>query len=262
MNSRPVSLAKEAAAAYESGHFDRAIGIQRELIAASGGQPRLDQYMMLAMILFERGLFSESLDWLRRAGKIWPSDPQIAENAGVTLSRLNRWEEARDELHRAIALGSKSLNVLDCLCNCFGQLKDFPSVEVHGRRVLEEKSHASLAVGEKYPLPSEPPPRFDPTRKHENVISYGLWGDSPRYLLPLLENLKLAPHLFPGWTIRVYVDNSVPDEAIERLKKAGAELIDKSSDGEVPFYARLLWRFEVVNDKAVQRFLMPIRCSP
>jgi hypothetical protein len=92
--------------------------------------------------------------------------------------------------------------------------------------------------------------------RSQNIIAYSLWGNNPRYIVPLLENLTLAPHLFPAWTIRAYVDSSVPEDVLGRLKRGGADIVDKSSEGEAPFYARLLWRFEVVNDPSVRRFLV------
>src|SRR5262249_12916560 len=81
-------------------------------------------------------------------------------------------------------------------------------------------------------------------------------GHNPRYIVPLLENLRLAPHLFPGWTIRVYVDDSVSKNTIDQLRTSGAQLVHKLGGREIPFYARLLWRFEVANDGSVQRFLI------
>jgi tetratricopeptide (TPR) repeat protein len=256
MSSRPVPSAQEALSAYQLGHFDQAIIIQRELIAENPGPPRVEHYMIMAMMLFERGMFAESLAWLEKACNLWPSNAEIAENMGVLLSRLNRWEESKRELERAIALGSDSLNVLDCLCHCHGQLNELDFVQRNGRRVLEEKNRRSLLANRRSPLPSTPPPRFDATRRGENVISYGLWGDNPRYLLPLLENLRIAPHLFPSWTIRVYHDRTATKTSLDQLRAAGAELVDKSNGDDPPFYTRLSWRFEVANDPTVRRFLV------
>jgi tetratricopeptide (TPR) repeat protein len=233
------SSARVAQVAYEAGNFDEAIALQKQLIAEA---ERLDKrlpnhYLALGMFLFEHGAFQESLGWMQKAAQIWPSNPEIAENSGVLLLRLSRWEEARNELERALAPGSSSLNILDSLCHCFGQLKDVVATQRYGRRVLEAKNEASLTTGTKYPLPSRPPPRFAPIR-NENIIAYSLWGNKPRYVVPLLESLKLAPHVFPAWTIRVYVDKSVPDDVLDRLKRGGANVVDKSSEGEAPFYAR------------------------
>ena len=258
MSDLLAPAARAAQVAYEAGDFNEAIALQKQLIAEAArlDQLRPDHYLALGMFLFERGAFPESLGWMQKAAQIWPSNPEIAENSGVLLLRLNRWEEARKELERALALGSSSFNVLDSLCHCFGLLKDVAATQRYGRRVLEAKHEASLTAGTKYPLPSQPPPRLAPMR-NENIIAYSLWGNNPRYVTPLLENLKISPHLFPGWTVRVYMDKSVPDDVISQLKRHGADLVvDKTSEGEAPFYARLLWRFEVANDSAVRRFLV------
>jgi hypothetical protein len=257
MSEQFSSLARTAVTAYESGNLTEAIAIQQRLIAEAMrlGQARPDHYLALGMFLFECGAFLESLGWMQRAAQIWPSNPEIAENSGVLLLRLSRWVEAKAELERALKLGSSSLNVLDSLCHCFGQLKDIALVQRYGRLALEMKNKASLTAGIKYPLPSKPPPAFSPARK-ENVIGYSLWGNNPRYIVPLLENLKSAPHLFPAWTIRVYLDGSVPDEVLNQLKNGGADIVDKSAENNSPTYARLLWRFEVANDSSVRRFLV------
>jgi hypothetical protein len=252
------SLAEEAQGAYETGNFDAAINKQQQLIAEATrlGRSRAQDYLALAMFLFESGAFRESLDWLQKAAAIWPANPQLWENIGVLLLRLERWEEATKELERAVALGSTSFNVLDSLCHCFGQLNDSVATQYYGRRVLEAKNKASLAKGTRYPIPKQPPTRFEPKRKQENVISYSLWGNNPRYVTPLLENLKIWPHVFPAWTIRVYIDKSVSDDVSNQLKRSGAELVDKTSERDTTFYSRLLWRFEVANDSKVRRFLV------
>ena len=43
---------------------------------------------------------------------------------------------------------------------------------------------------------------------------------------------------------------------MSQLKRNGADLVAKASQRDAPFYSRLLWRFEVANDSAVQRFLV------
>jgi Tfp pilus assembly protein PilF len=213
MSNRITSLKQKANAAYIAGNLDQAARIQQQVIdeAVRLGRSCAEHYLVLAMYLFERKSFSESLEWLQKAAKIWPLNSEIAENTGVLLLRVLRWEEARQELERAIALRSESPNVFDSLCHCFGSLNDFKNMQIYGRRALEVKSQTSLAAKLPHPLPSQAPPSFDQRRRNENVITYSLWGNDERYIVPLLENLKLAPHLFPGWTIRIYIDKSVSE---------------------------------------------------
>jgi hypothetical protein len=73
-------------------------------------------------------------------------------------------------------------------------------------------------------------------------------------LEPLLENAKIARHLFPCWTLRVYADSTVPREFIQQLKGHHVSIIEK--DGGGSFFDKLLWRFEVANDPHIQRFLV------
>ena len=42
------------------------------------------------------------------------------------------------------------------------------------------------------------------------VISYGLYGADPRYTVGVVRNAQLAPLVYPGWRVRVYLDNTVP----------------------------------------------------
>jgi hypothetical protein len=257
--SDPISsLVQAAQKAYLTGDFQQAISLQQQAIAEATRSNLIcaDHYLALCMYLFEATDFAVSLDWLQRAASKWPRNADIAENMGILLLRLTRLKDARMQLERAIELGSTSLNVLDALCHCHGQLNEPKKVQYYGRKVLEAKHERSLAAGAKYALPSKSPPIFASTAKGKNVISYSLWGDNPRYFVPLLENLKIAPHLFPSWTIRVYFDRSVPTDVLKQLKMGGAALVDKSNEIENAFYQRLLWRFEVANDSAVQRFLI------
>jgi hypothetical protein len=250
-------LRRGARQAYEAGRFDEAVHLQREAIALASRQSarQSKDYLLLALYNFVRGEFAPSLAILKEAEAYWPASAEIVENIGVLLNRLGRWQEGRAASERALSLGSKSTNVLDGLCESCGKLGDVPAMQRYGRLSLERKNETALRQGQRHALPADPPPPFDPTNRRANVISYGLWGSSEKYIRPLLENVRIAPHVFPGWTIRVHVDSSVPTEAIQLLKHGKAEIVDRSG-ASAKFYERLLWRFEVANDAHVQRFLV------
>jgi hypothetical protein len=105
-------------------------------------------------------------------------------------------------------------------------------------------------------MPTDPPPPFNPHNRAENVISYSLWGESDRYFAPLAENLKLLNHLFPAWSVRVHLDTSVPQAFRNDLQRMGAQLVQFELPPNMPGHRRLLWRFAVLGDPTVRRYLI------
>lgn len=99
------------------------------------------------------------------------------------------------------------------------------------------------------------PVAFCPDSPQRNIIAYTLFGDSPRYCESAIANVQVAKELFPAWRCRVYLDDSVPALIQQRLAQAGAQVVDMSgsaADGVHP----LMWRFLVVDDPGVDRYLI------
>jgi len=92
----------------------------------------------------------------------------------------------------------------------------------------------------------------------KKIISFSLWGNNPKYTIGAHENVKLQRIFYPGWICRFYVHTSVPKETIELLKKEGCEIEERT---EEPFIKHMdapgmFWRFEVLKDKDVERFII------
>ena len=84
------------------------------------------------------------------------------------------------------------------------------------------------------------------------VIAYSLSGKRPRHVDGALANAKLIADFFPGWTMRVYHDRSVPEPVLEYLREHDAELVDMSND---PLKNQMVWRFLPAGEEEVDRFL-------
>ena len=96
------------------------------------------------------------------------------------------------------------------------------------------------------------------------VISMCLYGDDPRYTLGTIRNAQLVPVVFPGWTLRVYVEkvNSdgqtkyprVPQRILTNLRQLGAQIVqvDSSAIDSPP----MMWRFLVLDDNTVEYFIV------
>lgn len=87
----------------------------------------------------------------------------------------------------------------------------------------------------------------------KRIISFGLWGDTPIYLVGAQENVRLCSEVYSGWTCRFYVDDSVSEKVLSSLETHGAEVVQKGpSDGAIG----LFWRFEPLLDRTIERFIV------
>ena len=88
------------------------------------------------------------------------------------------------------------------------------------------------------------------SKKHEskiNVLSYSLYGADKRYNDAIIMNSKLFSHYYPGWQMRVYHDNTVPNHIISQLKKGNVDL--KNMSGSLQ--NKRSWRFLACIDSDV-----------
>ena len=88
------------------------------------------------------------------------------------------------------------------------------------------------------------------------VVSMGLYGAAERYTSNAIINARLLPTVLPGWKMRVYHDNSVPDTVLSALRVAGGELVDMSGSSLQGGIAGMYWRFMVSEDESVDRWLI------
>lgn len=84
------------------------------------------------------------------------------------------------------------------------------------------------------------------------LISFSLFGDRPHYATGAIENARLSPEIYPGWTCRFYVDRqqTINDELIG----LGAEVIVMQDPPAGSF--AMTWRFIPVADGSIERVIM------
>jgi protein O-GlcNAc transferase len=91
----------------------------------------------------------------------------------------------------------------------------------------------------------------------KKIISYSLWGDNPKYIKGAFENLRGQTRYYPKWKCRFYCHDSVPYAAITELEMNGAEIVIKEGDLGVDMdRPGMFWRFEVLKDPEVERFIV------
>lgn len=244
--------------AYACGDLTHAIAAQRSILAEAKalGCVTEDDFLFLGLMLYAAKQQAEGLAALRDACITFPASAALHENLGVFLLQAGDPAGAIDLCRQAIALGSQSPNVHDCLCDAWSQLGRPEEAIAAGRAALEAKDQKFGTRAPLVAVPSGMPPAFSMSNPAENVIAYCLWGSDPRYLVPLQENARIAAHLFPGWTLRLYHDATVPQPYLLELAGRGVQLRTMMLPPNVPEHRKLLWRFEVLSDPGVRRFLI------
>lgn len=87
----------------------------------------------------------------------------------------------------------------------------------------------------------------------ENIIAFSLWGHESIYCQNAIKNVSLAKTLYSNWTCRFYCDETLPENIIEQLHEAGAEIfIMPVSENK---FFNYFWRFLVANDPKAKRFI-------
>lgn len=84
-------------------------------------------------------------------------------------------------------------------------------------------------------------------------IAFSLWGTQACYVAGALENARMARQVYPGWTSRFYVDDTVPATTIDQLRYLKAEVIEMpTSEGA----SGTFWRFLVADDPGYERWIV------
>jgi hypothetical protein len=193
--------------------------------------------------------FASALSIVRQAHEIWPG-PEILKDEALCLLRLDRAPEAY-AIGKSLPGERLGVSYLDLMAEVCGQLGQTVEAVGYGNLALQGKDEEVANRG-KFRIPGGPPPA---SSEGQNVISFSLFGGSPRYCEGAILNCEAVAQLLPEWKCRFYCDASVPGDVIRRLKETGAEVIivDGSTHERIP---PLMWRFLVADDPAVTRFLV------
>lgn len=173
-----------------------------------------------------------------------------AKNVAYMLRTLGRIDEAIAfvETHREIL---DPVIRADLLCMMYGRARDFDAARRHGSESLRLKDAAAPEA----PAITPTIRPFDPEKPRRNVIVFSLWGDDRRYLDGAQINAIVARHLYPGWSVRFYVDASVPGQVTSLLRYHAADVREAPADWPARSHG-LFWRFLVEDDPDVDVYLV------
>ena len=187
-----------------------------------------------------------------QARALMPEHPQILGDAALCHLRLCEYEQSYAMYRKACALGPQDVNLWDGLTEVCGHMGRDAEVREYGQRSLQLKDALTQGANP-FPVPaSAAPPATDRTRQ---VIAFSLFGDNPRYGETAKLNAMVVQQLLPQWTCRFYVDDSVPEQVRSGLQSWGAQ-VRRVSEQDQAQLSGLMWRFLVLEDPDVDRFLI------
>lgn len=199
---------------------------------------------------FAQGDFTQALKFATQAWHATHSPQPLADMA-LCQMRLGQPQQAYDTYRRAVQ-HLKTANTYDGLAEAAGQLGRRDEARDHGtaslRLKLQEAERETPAATHAAPVLKP----FDPAARERNAIAFSLFGRDPRYCEMAVLNARAGRALFPEWTCRFYLDDSVPEAVRQRLSGEGASVIDmRHAEGhDLP---GTMWRFLALDDRGLDR---------
>src|SRR5688572_103454 len=83
-----------------------------------------------------------------------------------------------------------------------------------------------------------------------NAIAFSLYGSDPKYCVGMVRNAELAAIVYPGWTVVVYLDASVPQATQSALLQRMCVLKYRHQE------PGMFWRFHINDQPDVERYLI------
>lgn len=211
---------------------------------------------MLAVTLKEAGQHEAAIEAYQHLLRDHPDYVTGWKQYGIFLKEIKHMNEAIVALRRALELREDipTHNVLVMTLADAGLQEQ--AIEEGGKLLaLKDKSGLNAFKNSAFSKVHLTPANktFNYGTPHRNVISFSLWGDNPTYVHGAIVNAQIAPNLYYGWRTRFYCDNTVPADAIDELKRLGAEII--MVDDPALQAIRPLWRFFASDDPNVDWFI-------
>jgi hypothetical protein len=201
-----------------------------------------------------QGRHQEALDICLQIAHAHPAIAEAWANAAFICAKLGRWQDAIDYGQTALARGSDVLMLYDTLASAYGWLGQWDEARRYGLQALNMRDRL-FGCQPVIPLPKPrplPPSPSAQTREH-NIIAFSLFGDNSRYCEPAVLNVQEQPNVYPCWVCRFYVDRSVPENVLSRLRAGGAQIV--SVGGSALQWPGPMWRLLALDDRQAHRIL-------
>ncbi len=220
---------------------------EREFLLTATNHPTA--LKILAGDAFNRGSSKDAVYFASRAYQSFPN-AETEENLIACLVQARQVKTAID-LCRKTTTKLGAMRQASLLSELFARSGSLDQSQIWGLKALGLKDKEAGTLDK---LPSLKLRTFDPNKREQNIISFSLFGNNPKYLQGAIRNAMIARHLYPDWTARFYVDESTPSEVTKALGREGAQL--RRVGGLPADRFGTFWRFLVEDDPDVDFFIV------
>jgi len=187
--------------------------------------------------------------------KMMPNNMSVLSDYGLSLMREGHYQKSYKVYKRIYNSPNRAQAAeswLDGLAEVCGWLNKPSELQRYGHESLRLADDHFKSVPAQW-LPLTPIKPLNTELPFKNIIAFSLYGADPRYCETLIKNVETAKELYPSWVCRIYLDDTVPQHIWSRLQQVNAQLVDMTSEKEIP---PTLWRFLVMDDLSVERFMV------
>jgi tetratricopeptide (TPR) repeat protein len=205
-----------------------------------------------------QGHYQEALDICLQIARTLPNTATPQVDAAVNCLLLGRWQDAigyaRTALQQDVCHGNDFFGAYAILAHAHGILGQWDETRRYGLQALNIRARQfnSEPVMPLLEPGAMPPPPSAQTREN-NVIAFSLFGGDSKYCEPAVLNVQEQPHVYPHWVCRFYVDGSVPESVINRLRTNGAQVV--RVEGPAAQWPGPMWRLLALQDPQAHRIL-------
>ncbi|QCG88434.1 tetratricopeptide repeat protein [Azospirillum sp. TSH100] len=220
--------------------------------------PTAERLFQLGNACARAGRPADALTCYRRTQALQPDHVGACFNIGILTRQaggldLVALETAAAALARSVTLAPDYLEAREILAILLFQSHREVDSLAHSDRILTQKIQSAMQSGAELALPRLRDRPAAPERRTRDIVAFSLWGAAEIYGRGAVENARLVPSVYPGWTCRIYHDDSVPPAVLAELDALGAERVPMPP-GSGPVTG-LYWRFLASDDPTVRRFV-------
>jgi hypothetical protein len=208
-----------------------------------------------AQALFQQhwgaGDFAQARRIVEQLLRQYPQVPQAWSDAAACSVHLKDWDKVIEYGQEACRRDPDILSAIDGLAQAYDHKGDWAKARHYGHLALVKRDER---FGHKFFCDWQvaPPPPFSKDRTR-NLLAFSLFGENPKYCESGILNVVEQPALYPDWTCRFYVDDTVPAQVLERLSALGAQVV--RVDDELKTWPAPMWRFAAYDDPNIDRVI-------